>query len=99
MKNQFLKVISLIFAATAFMSGFAHAQTYPSKPVRIVTSFSAGSGPDAMLRMVSDKLGKLWGQPVVVDNKPGASGFIAVAEARRSASMQISNSSRLSLAG
>jgi len=84
MKNQFLRALSLLVAATTFMSGSVHAQAYPAKPVRIVTAFSAGSGPDAMLRMVSDKLGKLWGQPVVVDNKPGASGFIAVAEARKS---------------
>lgn len=84
MKNLFLKVIFFLFAAQAFLIEAAHAQAYPSKPVRIVTAFSAGSGPDAMLRMVSDKLAKLWGQPVLIDNKPGASGFIAVAEARRS---------------
>lgn len=84
MKNLFLKLFLFLVAAPALMIGAAHAQAYPSKPVRIVTSFSAGSGPDAMLRMVSDKLAKLWGQPVIVDNKPGASGFIAVAEARRS---------------
>lgn len=84
MKKLLTKVFFLLAAAPVFLTGFAHAQTYPSKPIRIVSAFSAGSGPDAMLRMVSDKLGKLWGQPVIVDNKPGASGFIAVAEARRS---------------
>lgn len=61
----------------------APAQAYPSQPVRIVSAFSAGSGPDAMLRMVSERLAKLWGQPVMIDNRPGGGGFIAIAEAKK----------------
>lgn len=79
----FTRAVAGLVAASALALAPAFAQTYPTKPVRVVTAFSAGSGPDAMLRMVSDKLSKLWGQPVLVENKPGASGFIAVAEARR----------------
>lgn len=67
---------------TAFAQG---AAGYPSRPVNIVTPFAAGSGPDAVLRLVSDKLGKLWGQTVTVDNKPGGGGFIAIDQARRAA--------------
>jgi tripartite-type tricarboxylate transporter receptor subunit TctC len=78
------RAVAGLIAASALVLAPALAQTYPSKPVRVVTAFSAGSGPDAMLRMVAEKLSRLWGQPVVVDNKPGASGFIAAAEARRS---------------
>jgi len=61
------------------------AADFPTKPVTIVTPFAAGSGPDAVLRLVSDKLGKLWNQRVTIDNKPGGGGFIAIEAARRAA--------------
>jgi tripartite-type tricarboxylate transporter receptor subunit TctC len=63
----------------------AAAQDFPAKPVTIVTPFAAGSGPDAVLRLISDKLGKIWNQRVVVDNKPGGGGFIAIDQAKRAA--------------
>jgi len=65
---------------TALLSspGTARAQGFPSKPVRVVTPFPAGSGPDAALRLVSEQLSKKWGQQVVIDNKPGGNGFIAI---------------------
>jgi 3-(3-hydroxy-phenyl)propionate hydroxylase len=59
----------------------ARAQTaspFPSKPVRALTAFPAGSGPDAALRVVAEHLSKKWGQPVVVENRPGGNGFIAI---------------------
>ncbi|MEY4733781.1 MAG: hypothetical protein RLZZ464_1847 [Pseudomonadota bacterium] len=61
----------------------AQAQNFPSKPVTITTAFAAGSGPDAVLRQVSDKLSKLWNQPVLVNNKPGGGGFIAMDSVQR----------------
>ena len=57
--------------------------TYPTKAVTITTAFAAGSGPDAVLRQVSDKLSKLWNQPVLVNNKPGGGGFIAMDSVQR----------------
>lgn len=70
----------------ATVSAFAQSTTdYPSKPVTIVTPFAAGSGPDAVLRLISDKLAKLWNQRVVIDNKPGGGGFIAIEQAKRAA--------------
>jgi tripartite-type tricarboxylate transporter receptor subunit TctC len=63
----------------------AQASDFPSKPVTIVTPFAAGSGPDAVLRLVSEKLGKAWNQRVAIDNKPGGGGFIAIEAARRAA--------------
>lgn len=66
-------------------TSLAQAQEFPTKPVRIVTPFPAGSGPEVALRLVADKLGKRWGQPVIVDNRPGASGFIAIEAVKRAA--------------
>lgn len=64
-------------------AGRAFAQAFPARPVRITTPFSAGSGPDAALRLVAEHLARKWGQPVIVDNKPGGGGFIAVSQFRQ----------------
>lgn len=69
--------VALCAAAVCFAS-IAQAQQFPSKPVRIVLPFSAGSGPDTVIRMVGDNLGRAWGQPWVIENRPGANGRIAV---------------------
>jgi tripartite-type tricarboxylate transporter receptor subunit TctC len=61
------------------------ADAYPQKPVRLVVGFAAGSGADAITRVIADGLSKQLGQPIVVDNKPGADGILAaqaVASAR-----------------
>lgn len=54
------------------------ADEWPTKPVRIITPFPAGAGPDAWLRVVAEKLQRKWGKPVVIENKPGGNGFIAI---------------------
>jgi tripartite-type tricarboxylate transporter receptor subunit TctC len=82
--------LKLLCAATALAAGlgapFAHAaDPYPAKPVTLVTAFAAGSGPDAVLRLVADKLGKTWNQRVLVENKPGGGGFIAIDAVKRAA--------------
>jgi tripartite-type tricarboxylate transporter receptor subunit TctC len=59
------------------------AADFPTRPVTIVTPFAAGSGPDAVLRLVTDKLARQWNQRVLIDNKPGGGGFIAIEQARR----------------
>ena len=53
------------------------AQSYPSKPIRILVGFSAGSTTDILARTVAQKLNETWGQPVVVDNRPSAGGVMA----------------------
>jgi len=68
--------------AAALVTAAAHAQQYPTKPVKVITPFPAGSGPDAALRVVADKLSKSWGQQVLVENRPGANGFIALGAAK-----------------
>ncbi|KQP23454.1 hypothetical protein ASF43_06240 [Pseudorhodoferax sp. Leaf267] len=52
--------------------------------MRIILPFPAGTGPDGVMRLVGDKLGKLWGTPVVIDNRPGGNGWIGVEAAKRS---------------
>lgn len=75
------KVIpSLAVAAAAFCA--AHpvmaqsASTYPNKPIHIVVTFTSGGAPDILARLIGDKLTAVWGQPVIVENKPGAGGNI-----------------------
>ena len=62
----------------------ALAQTYPAKPIKMVVPFAAGGGTDVLARVIGEKLAASMGQPVVIDNKPGAAGIIgtdAVAKA------------------
>ena len=69
-------------AALAF-SAAALAQAYPSRPVRILHGFGAGGPPDVVLRHIAAKLERQLGHPVVVENRPGASGTIAAAAVAR----------------
>ena len=54
------------------------AQEFPGRMVKVTIPYSAGSGPDAVLRHVGEKLNKQWNQPVIVDNRPGGNGWIAI---------------------
>ena len=65
-------------AALPALLRVASAETYPSRPVKIIAPTAPGNAPDAIARIVSDQLSRLWGQQVVVENRPGASGAIAV---------------------
>lgn len=82
MRKQIL--VALLGATLMAIASIGHAQTYPTRPVRIVTTFPVGAGPDVALRLVADKLAQKWGQPVMVENKPGGNGFIAVDAVKRS---------------
>jgi tripartite-type tricarboxylate transporter receptor subunit TctC len=76
--------IVLALAAFSLVAAPALAQNWPSKAVRIVVPFGAGSTPDVVARMIGDRLQAKFGQPFVVENKPGASGNLgtdAVAKA------------------
>lgn len=61
----------------------AQTSGFPQRVVRIVVPYSVGVGPDVVARSVAERLSQRWGQPVLVDNKPGASGIVAFGEVRR----------------
>jgi len=74
----------LVFVALSFGAS-AFAETYPSRPIKVLHGFSAGGAPDAVLRQVAARLERSLGTPVVVENRPGASGTIAAAAVARAA--------------
>ena len=67
---------SMVLALTALCATLAFGQGYPNKPVKIVVPFTAGSATDILARTFGQKLSEIWGQPVVVENHPGAGGTI-----------------------
>jgi tripartite-type tricarboxylate transporter receptor subunit TctC len=78
------RCLVLTVASLAAMTFGARAETYPSRPIRLVVPFPAGGPTDVLARIVASRLAEKLGQPVVVDNKPGASGRVcadAVAKA------------------
>src|SRR6266446_1644184 len=82
-----LRALLLVALAAATCPAAALAQTaasYPNRPITLVVPYTPGSGIDILARVIAPKLNRKWGEPVVVDNKPGASGIIgadAVAKA------------------
>jgi tripartite-type tricarboxylate transporter receptor subunit TctC len=76
---RFLFALMLCLAASA-----ATAQEYPARDIRSICNFAPGSGADIIVRYYSDKLSRLAGKPVIVENKPGAAGAIATADLARS---------------
>ena len=72
-------------AAALLAAGAASAQNFPSKPIRMVSPYAAGGGSDILARALGQKLYEAWGQPVVVDNRPGAAGSVAAETVARAA--------------
>jgi len=83
--NKALEIIAAVAATLTFAAAPAKGQDFPTKPVRIITPFPVGSGPEGIVRLLADKLARAWGQPVTVENKPGGNGFIAIDAFKRGA--------------
>lgn len=73
-----------IAAAAALAMTCSWAQNYPSKTIKIVVPFTAGSATDIMARVVGEKLQAAWGQPVVIENRPGAGGTLGATQVAKS---------------
>jgi tripartite-type tricarboxylate transporter receptor subunit TctC len=71
---RIVTLVVLVSVAVATLS--ASAQTYPSKPIRVIVPFTAGSGSDMLARMIAPKLLDAWGQQVIIDNRAGAGSTI-----------------------
>ena len=79
-----LQLVRALVLCTLVASTGAHSQAWPTKPISLVVTYPAGGGADTMARLIAPKLGEALGQPVIIENKPGASGQIgasAVAKA------------------
>jgi len=75
--RAFLKFVATLLAAFAVLyPRLARSQPYPSKPIHVVVPFTAGGGNDLLARTIGEKVNAAWGQPVIVDNRPGAGGNI-----------------------
>ncbi len=61
------------------------AQSFPNQPVRLISAFPGGSGPDVVSRIVGERLSASWKQPVLIDPRPGANGFIAAGAVKQAA--------------
>ena len=87
MKKQFARrslIAGMGLVALGASMGAAAEPNYPTRPVRIIVGFPAGTGPDIVARLVAQKLSEGWNNMgVIVDNKPGAGGLIAASEAAR----------------
>jgi tripartite-type tricarboxylate transporter receptor subunit TctC len=82
-----MRKVKLLIVAFGLVAGLvanaAFAQPYPHKPVKLIVTYPPGGSSDLMARILGQKLSELWGQPVVVESKPGAAGSIGMDYAKR----------------
>src|SRR5258707_267949 len=75
-RRQFLRVAATAVAVPV-LSRIASAQTYPARPVRLIVAFVPGGATDTLARQISNDLKDALGQPIIVENRPGANGYLA----------------------
>ncbi len=75
----------LLLLAAALLAAPLHAQDYPNKPVRMVVGFPPGGGTDVVARIITPRYSELLGQPVVIENRPGATGTMAAGQVAKAA--------------
>ena len=83
MKHRFLRAATTVFLALA--ATVAAAQAYPARPIEVVVCYGAGGGTDLSIRLVESAVSKLLGQKIVVTNRPGAGGALAMNQLMRAA--------------
>src|SRR5690242_6514518 len=75
----------LAIAFPVMLSGAAQAQTYPSRPITAIIPFAGGSASDVVSRIMLERMSKSMGQPIIVENRPGAGGNSGTLQAARAA--------------
>ncbi len=80
-----MRKFTLLGLIAALMCGGALAQPYPTKPVKLIVTYPPGGSSDLMARVFGQKLSEVWGQPVIVESKPGAAGSIGMEFAAKQA--------------
>src|ERR1044072_6434957 len=81
---RILLIVPIAAAAASLSAPITSlAQTYPAKPVRYIVPFTAGDSPDIVGRILSERLNKIWGQSVIVENRVGAGGTVGAAAAAK----------------
>src|SRR5688572_15639083 len=75
----------ILLLAAALLAAPLHAQDYPNKPLRMVVGFPPGGGTDVVARIITPRYSELLGQPVVIENRPGATGTMAAGQVAKSA--------------
>jgi len=83
--NRAVVVVFAMSAALAWSSAARAQQAYPAKPIRLILPFPPGGSTDIVARLIGQKLTESWGQPVLIENRPGAGGNIAAETAARAA--------------
>ena len=81
--KKLISNLAILAAVVASSAAVAQA-TYPTKPIRFIVPFTAGSGTDIIARTVGDSMSKSMGQPILIENRPGAGGTIGAAQVARS---------------
>ncbi len=81
--KAFQSVLALLGTAALVLTSAVHADTFPSKPIRLIVPYAAGSGSDNSARYITQKVAERTGWNFVVENKPGGNGFIGLAEVQR----------------
>ena len=76
--HRITAVAAAVFGSLIWLAPHAQAQTWPQRPVRFIIPFGPGAGADIGARLIQERLQKHWGQPVVIDNRPGGDSIIAI---------------------
>ncbi|MBI3068990.1 MAG: hypothetical protein HYY79_09015 [Betaproteobacteria bacterium] len=78
MNNSVFVVLMMLVAGLAWPAAAAQIDRYPARPIRIVVPFTPGGSNDLVGRVVAQKLNEAWGQPAIIDNRPGAGSTIGI---------------------